>query len=361
MPTYRYQMRTGGGEVSVGTIAAENALNAAQQLRNQGNTVLQLTPMRGAANARSFGETLKALNVSSGPSQKDVLGFTTQLSVMVRAGISLRQALDGIAEQVENPKFQKILFQIKQDVESGKPFSEALAKHPKLFGPLYINMVRASEMSGSFSQMLDRIAAYLAQEIETTDWRHGGDDVISSGASNDLVIGGTGRDRILAGAGNDLVMGDHARIAGDIDETALPLTLGVMPFDVRATFTGGDRMGGNDTVFAGAGQDLVMGQQGDDWLFGEAGDDDLIGGHNVDTDNEGALAHDGDDAIDGGADDDVILGDNGLIYRTGEDIDARMRARDGRLLYGFRGADIFTYIKARRQLHEERRVTLEKN
>jgi len=179
----------------------------------------------------------------------------------------------------------------------------------------------------------------LAQEIETTDWRHGGDDVISSGASNDLVIGGTGRDRILAGAGNDLVMGDHARIAGDIDETALPLTLGVMPFDVRATFTGGDRMGGNDTVFAGAGQDLVMGQQGDDWLFGEAGDDDLIGGHNVDTDNEGALAHDGDDAIDGGADDDVILGDNGLIYRTGEDIEARMRALDGTLLYGIGGAD----------------------
>ena len=167
MPTYRYQMKAGGGEVSVGTISAENALNAAQQLRNQGNTVLQLTPLRGAGNVRSFAETLKALNYTSGPSQKDVLSFTTQLSVMVRAGISLRQALDGIAEQVENPKFQKILYQIKQDVESGKPFSEALAAHPKLFGPLYINMVRASEMSGSFSQMLDRIAAYLTQEIET--------------------------------------------------------------------------------------------------------------------------------------------------------------------------------------------------
>lgn len=189
MPTYRYQMRTGGGEVSVGTIAAENALGAAQQLRNQGNTVLQLTPMRGAANSRTFAETLKALNVSSGPTQKDVLGFTTQLSVMVRAGISLRQALDGIAEQVENPKFQKILFQIKQDVESGKPFSEALAKHPKLFGPLYINMVRASEMSGSFSQMLDRIAAYLAQEIETRQMVIGA--MIYPGVIASLAIGAT--------------------------------------------------------------------------------------------------------------------------------------------------------------------------
>ena len=56
---------------------------------------------------------------------------------------------------------------IKQDVESGKQFSEALSRHPKLFGPLYVNMVRASEMSGSFSQMLERIAAYLTQQIET--------------------------------------------------------------------------------------------------------------------------------------------------------------------------------------------------
>lgn len=166
MPTYRYQTRNTSGQVSVGTIAADNALGAAQLLRNQGATVLSLTPISGRG-GKSLGETLKALNYTSGPSQKDVLNFTTQLAVMVRAGISLRQALEGIAEQAENPKFQKILMGVKQDVEAGKPFSEALAKHPKLFGPLYINMVRASEMSGSFSQMLERIAAYLAQQIET--------------------------------------------------------------------------------------------------------------------------------------------------------------------------------------------------
>jgi type IV pilus assembly protein PilC len=86
---------------------------------------------------------------------------------MIRAGISIRAALDGISEQVQNAKFRRILFQIKSDVESGKQFSEAITRHPKLFGPLYVNMVKASEMSGSFAKMLDRIAAYLAQEIET--------------------------------------------------------------------------------------------------------------------------------------------------------------------------------------------------
>ena len=166
MPQYRYQMRTSGGETSVGVVAADNALAAAQRLRSAGNTVLQLAPV-SSSERKSLGERLQALNYSSGPSQKDVLQFTSQLAVMIRAGISIRAAIEGIAEQTENPKFKKILFDIKQDVESGKPFSEALAKHPKLFGPLYINMVRASEMSGSFSQMLDRIAAYLSQQIET--------------------------------------------------------------------------------------------------------------------------------------------------------------------------------------------------
>lgn len=167
MPNYRYQMRTSGGETTVGTLAADNAMAAAQMLRSQGNTVMQLTPVSGTGTGKDWKEVLKSLNYTSGPSAKDVLNFTSQLAVMIRAGISLRAALEGIAEQTENAKFKQILYQIKQDVESGKPFSESLAKHPKLFGALYVNMVRASEMSGSFSQMLDRIAAYLAQQIET--------------------------------------------------------------------------------------------------------------------------------------------------------------------------------------------------
>ncbi len=166
MPTYRYQMKTSGGQTSVGILSADSALAAAQQLRSQGNTVLQLTPINSSS-AKSLGERLKAMNYTSGPGPRDVLNFTTQLAVMVRAGISLRAAIEGIADQAENQKFKQILMEIKQDVESGKQFSEALQKHPRLFGPLYVNMVRASEMSGSFSQMLERIAESLAQQIET--------------------------------------------------------------------------------------------------------------------------------------------------------------------------------------------------
>ena len=165
MPHYRYQARVQGGQTTSGVLTAENAMAAAQILRSQGKQVVSLTP---AGNSEEWKKKLNsALNASTGPSQRDILNFTTQLAVMIRAGINLRTAVDGISEQTDNPKFKQILQTIRQDVESGKQFSEALTKHPKQFGPLYVNMVRASEMSGSFSKMLDRIAASLAQEIET--------------------------------------------------------------------------------------------------------------------------------------------------------------------------------------------------
>lgn len=167
MGFYKYQVRGQNGQAQTGTISAPDAMAAAAALRKQGLKVSQIVSMNDAGAAKA-GSTIKAiLNYSSGPTSKDVLDFTTQLAVMIRAGIALRAALEGIAEQVINPKWRKILMTIKEDVESGHQFSEAIAKYPKLFSPLYINMVRASEMSGSFAKMLDRIAAYMAYQLET--------------------------------------------------------------------------------------------------------------------------------------------------------------------------------------------------
>ncbi len=166
MPQYRFQARQASGQVQVGVLTADNAGAAANLLRSQGHHVVSLVPVQTTA-SQIGSQITQVINYSSGPSQKDILDFTTQLAVMVRAGISLRAALEGIADQVSNPKFRKILVSIRTDVESGKQFSEAIAKYPRHFGPLYVNMVRASEMSGSFARMLDRIAAYIGQQLET--------------------------------------------------------------------------------------------------------------------------------------------------------------------------------------------------
>jgi type IV pilus assembly protein PilC len=166
MPNYRYQIRTSQGQVQVGVVTADSVNSAAAVLRNQGMHVLSLSPIAGGGDASGLIGKLKELNAGK-PNQKHVLDFTTQLAVMIRAGINLRAALDGIAEQTNHSGFRKVILQLKNDVESGKQFSDAIARHPKLFGPLYYNMVKAAEMAGSFAKMLDRIAGYIGQQLET--------------------------------------------------------------------------------------------------------------------------------------------------------------------------------------------------
>lgn len=184
MPTYRYESRNAQGKVTQGVINAANIGAASQQLRQRGEYILALAPLERARRKSALN-----LNFAFGPSAKDVQSFTSQLAVMIRAGISIRAAIEGIAEQTENPKFKAILQQMKKDVESGKQFSEALMRHPKVFSPLYINMVKASELSGGFSKMLDKIAGYLAQQIETASMVRGA--MIYPGIIGTMAVGTT--------------------------------------------------------------------------------------------------------------------------------------------------------------------------
>lgn len=105
--------------------------------------------------------------VEFGPSSKDILGFTNQLAVMVRAGISLQDSLESIAEQIDNQKFKVVITDLKNRIEAGQSFSQALAEHSQVFSDLYINMVGAAEISGSLSGMLQKLAEYLDSEAET--------------------------------------------------------------------------------------------------------------------------------------------------------------------------------------------------
>ena len=110
---------------------------------------------------------LRGFRIEFGPSHKDILHFTSQLAVMVRAGISLQDALEGIGEQCDNRKFKGVIRDLKIRIEEGNSFSQALAEHPGVFSNLYINMVAAAEASGSLSDMLQKLAEYLDQEAET--------------------------------------------------------------------------------------------------------------------------------------------------------------------------------------------------
>ena len=166
MPSYKYQARLSTGRIDTGELQADTATAAAAMLRRQGQHVLRLVKIPSGSTI-NWKKVWEVLNAGTGPSQKDILDFTTQLAVMIRAGINVRQALEGIADQSTNARFKRILQQLRSDIEGGKSFSEALARHPRQFNALYVNMVKASEMTGSFSKMLDRIAGFMQQQLET--------------------------------------------------------------------------------------------------------------------------------------------------------------------------------------------------
>ena len=112
-------------------------------------------------------QRIQEFRIEFGPNRKDILNFSNQLAVMIRAGISLQDSLESIAEQNKNQKFRAIITDLKNQIEAGQSFSQALAEHPEVFSNLYINMVAAAEISGSLSEMLQKLAGYLDQEAET--------------------------------------------------------------------------------------------------------------------------------------------------------------------------------------------------
>jgi len=97
----------------------------------------------------------------------ELILFTTQLSVMLDSGVVLSDALDAIGEQAGHDGFKMIIMSLAVAVKNGETFSRALAAHPKIFNPMFISMVKASEASGKMAEMLDVLSGYLSFECET--------------------------------------------------------------------------------------------------------------------------------------------------------------------------------------------------
>lgn len=112
-------------------------------------------------------DAIRNFKIEFAPNTKDIMNFTNQLAVMIRAGISLQESLDSIGQQQENQKFKAVISNLKDKIEAGQSFSQALAEHPQVFSNIYINMVAAAEISGSLSEMLQKLSEYLNTNADT--------------------------------------------------------------------------------------------------------------------------------------------------------------------------------------------------
>jgi type IV pilus assembly protein PilC len=135
------------GKKIKGEMLAGGEAMVRQILRRQGITVQKVRKQSAFARTRTITE-------------KDVTLFTRQLATMLKAGVPLLQAFDIAARSHANPALQRLLGEIKSDVEAGTSMSQAFRKHPKYFDGLYCNLVYAGEQAGILDGVLDRIATY---------------------------------------------------------------------------------------------------------------------------------------------------------------------------------------------------------
>lgn len=159
MPEFAWRAAQADGQLIEGRSQAAAADAVLRQLRERG-----LTPLKVESAAAAAGVTVggRARRVDKGPvNRADVLAFTSELSIMLRAGLALDNALRVLIEMSAKPRVQQLLQGVLEDVKGGATFSRALAKHDALFGDFYLNMVRSGEASGKMSEVLARLVAHM--------------------------------------------------------------------------------------------------------------------------------------------------------------------------------------------------------
>ncbi|ASN81316.1 type II secretion system F family protein [Deinococcus ficus] len=161
MAVFEYRVRDRSGKILTSSMEAETMSQVRDLLRAKNMMIVEIKPPKAGLNA-----DVKIPFLSDRPpGLKQVAIFSKQLATLINAGVPLVQSLNILQKQIENKAFQDIMKTIRTDVESGTPFSEAIAKHPKVFNRLYINLVRAGETSGTLDMVLERIAAFQEKDL----------------------------------------------------------------------------------------------------------------------------------------------------------------------------------------------------
>ena len=154
MPVFAWEGRTRQGQLKKGVVEAATEAAAMMQLRAQA-----IIPVSVKPKAARSGGGFKLFK--KGVKTRELVVFTRQFATMIDAGLPLVQCLDIQAEQQENKSFGETLGRVKNDVEQGSTFAQSLAKHPRVFDELYVNLVTAGEIGGVLDTILNRLSAYL--------------------------------------------------------------------------------------------------------------------------------------------------------------------------------------------------------
>lgn len=160
MPVYQYRALDEEGKTVKGLIDASTPQEARQKLRERNIYPTQIWEEEVSVRGSLFRSTSLYWRRT-----QDVLAFTRQLGILLKAGLPLVPALTSLLEQMEGTPFKKVLYDLREKVSGGISLSEALSSHSRFFSPLYVNLVRAGEISGNLEDILTRLAEVMGREI----------------------------------------------------------------------------------------------------------------------------------------------------------------------------------------------------
>ena len=159
MPTFKYTAKDADAKTITGKIVADNQGVVVEELRKRQLTIINIAEEKQTKEKTVTGSSKKVKT-------EDLVIFTRQLSTMVDAGIPIIQAFEALGEQTTNLNFRKVILSMRDDIQLGTSLSAAFAKHPKIFDPLYVNMIKVGETGGVLTTILDRVASYLEKTAQ---------------------------------------------------------------------------------------------------------------------------------------------------------------------------------------------------
>ncbi|GCE77353.1 type II secretion system F family protein [Cellulomonas biazotea] len=160
--TFEYAVRDRTGKLVKGRVEASNQAAVANRLREMGMAAVSINEVStGGLNTE-----IKVPGLSDKVSLKDIAVMARQLATMINSGLSLLRALTILAQQTESKALAKVVSQVRNDVETGVALSTALGRHPQVFPPLMINMVKAGEVGGFLDQVLVSVAGNFEAELK---------------------------------------------------------------------------------------------------------------------------------------------------------------------------------------------------
>jgi type II secretory pathway component PulF len=164
MPSFEYKAVSPTGEIITDVLDAPNEQNVSREIHRKGYRPISVKVRKKAKNISLGGGGGGFLEKKI--KMEEIVLFTKELVTLLRAGVPMLTALEALRDQ-SSPKMAEVLNQVYVDVMSGKSFSKALDFHPKVFSKLFVNSIRAGELSGSLDDVLDRMATVLKHDEET--------------------------------------------------------------------------------------------------------------------------------------------------------------------------------------------------